>query len=374
MGIDLTTAKVDLARLRRNIEQVRDKLDTGIRLLFAVKGDGYGHGMLEVARLAEGADVDYLGVSDIVEAERLRAARIESPVLIMGPSPREHIADLARLDVNVTVSDLEFARELDRESRTRGIKIPVHINVDTGMGRTGIFPGQAIPFFKEIQSLSHLEIKGVFSHLSSAYIEGPSHREYTLKQMERFNQTLRELEQALLLPPLRHIASTHALVRHEDLVTKGYFNMVRLGELIYGHNISLYRLWNQSLEPAMSITTKIIEIRKVPAGNYIGYGRTYRTSSPREIALLPIGFADGLDLRLSNKGKVSIKGKKAPIVGEICMSQTMIDVTGLENVAVGDEVEVMGPHVHAEEMAQWSNMDLCELLTSFSKMKHIYLR
>jgi len=373
MGIDLTVARVNLAQLRRNIELIRAKLPRKIKLLFAVKGNGYGHGMVAVARLAEKANVDYLGVSDIVEAKNLRAAGVDLPILIMMPSLKEHVKGLVKLDVDVAVTDLELARSLDQESRIRDIQTPVHINVDTGMGRAGISPDQVIPFFRELQSLSHLEIKGVFSHLSSAYLRSTAHQEYTLKQIERFNQTLQELDKSHVLPPLRHIASADALVWYKDLVTQGYFNMVRVGELIYGHNTMLNRGWNEGLKPAMSITTRVIEIRKISAGHYIGYGRTYRANSLRKIALLPIGYARGLDLRLSNRGEVAIRGRKAPIVGEICMNQTMVDVTEVDDVRAGDKVEVIGSQVRADELAQWAGMELLEVLTSFSGIKHIYI-
>jgi len=373
MGIDLTIARVNLAQLRRNIELVRDKLPRKAKLLLAVKGNGYGHGMIAVTRLAEEAGVDYLGVSDVIGAEKLRAAGINLPILIMMPSLKAHVRELVELRVDIAISDLEFARALDQESRNQGTQTPVHINIDTGMGRAGIFPDQVIPFFRELQALSYLKIKGVFSHLSSSYLQGTAHREYTLKQIERFNRILQELDKLHMLPPLRHIASADALVWYKDLVTRGYFNMVRVGELIYGHNIALNRGWNEELKPAMSITTRIIEIRKVPAGHYIGYGRTYRTSSPRRIALLPIGYANGLDLHLSNRGEVAIKGRRAPVVGQICMNAAMVDVTEVDDVRVGDEVEIMGMQVNAEKLAQCGGMELCDILVSFSGIKHIYM-
>lgn len=371
--INVNIVKVNLKQLVKNIEIVREGLDKGVKLLFTVKGEGYGHGMLAVARLAKKTGVDYLGVSDIAEGEKLRIAGIKLPILIMGQSLKEHVKRLVELDVDIAVTDVRFAQALDQESQARDVKTSVHVNVDTGMGRSGVFPEQAVPIFRALRSLSHLRIKGVFSHLSTAYLQGAADRKYTLQQIEKFSQVLGTLDKSHMLPPLRHIASSDALVWYRNLVTQGYFNMVRIGELIYGHNTALNQGWSKELKPAMSVTTRIIEIREVPAGYYIGYGQTYRTNSPRRVAVLPIGYAHGLNLRLSNRGEVAVRGRRAPIIGEICMNQTVIDITEVDGAYVGDEVEVIGPQIPLTKLAHKADMDSLELLVSFSGIRHIYI-
>ena len=373
MAVNLNIARVNLRQLAENIRLVREELDRRIKLLVTVKGEGYGHGMLAVARLAEKSEVDYLGVSDVTEGEKLRAEGVKLPILIMGLSLKEHVKRLVELDVDVSIADLRFAQALNRESQAHGVSTSVHVNVDTGMGRFGIFPERTAPFFRALRSLSHLRIKGVFSHLSSAYLQSTVDRKYTLRQIEKFNQVLGTLDKADMLPLLRHIASSDALVWYRNLVTRGYFNMVRIGELIYGHNIVLNQGWSKGLKPAMSVVTKIIEIREVPARYYIGYGRTYRTNSPRLVGVLPIGYAHGLDLRLSNRGEVAVRGRRAPIIGEICMNQTFIDVTEIDDVHVGDEVEIIGPEIPVTELAHKGGIEPLELLTSFSGIRHIYI-
>ena len=374
MALDLNIAKVNLQQLAKNIRLVREGLDRRVKLLFVVKGDAYGHGMLHVAKLAEESGVDYLGVSNAAEGEKLRVAGIKLPILIMGPSLDEHARRLVELDFDIAVTDVGSAQVLDQESQARGVRTSVHVNVDTGMGRSGVFPERAVPIFRALCSLSHLRIKGVFSHLSTSHLQGVAGRKYTLQQIEKFNQVLGALEKANMLPPLRHIASSYALVRYANAVSQGYFNMVRIGELIYGYNIALNQAWGKEIKPAMSVTTRIVEIREVPAGHYIGYGRTYRTNSPRRVALLPIGYADGLDLRLSNRGEVAVGGRRAPIIGEISMNQTTIDITEVDHVHVGDEVEIIGPQIPVAELAYKAGMEPLELLTSFSRIRHIYIR
>jgi len=373
MAINLNTVRINSKWLAKNIELVREGLGNGVKLLFVVKAEGYGHGMLEVARLAEESGVDYLGVSDAAEGDKLRVAGIKLPILIMGASLNEHVKRLVELDVDVAVTDVRFAQALDQESQARGVRTSVHVNIDTGMGRFGVFPEQAVPIFRALRSLSHLRIKGIFSHLSMSYLQGAADRKYTLQQIEKFNQVLGALDKANMLPSLRHIASSDALVWYANLVTQGYFNMVRIGELIYGHNIALNQGWGKELKPAMSVTTRIVEIREVPTGHYIGYGRAYRTNSPRRVAILPIGYAHGLDLRLSSRAEVAVGGRRAPIIGEICMNQAVIDITEIDDAHVGDEVEVIGPHIPVTELAHKVGVEPLELLVSFSGIRHIYI-
>lgn len=367
-------AVIDLSQLLKNIEVVRDKIGERVKLLFAVKGDGYGHGAAQVARTAERAEmVDYLGVDNAAEAKILRGAGIKLPILIMGLPLRKHLKEMVKLGISITVSDTTLARSLNKESRSQHVRTQIHVNVDTGMGRMGILPDKAVSFFRELQALSGLQVEGVFSHLSVAYSDDPTDKEYSLEQIKKFNRMLENLDKANMLPPLRHIGNSGGLVRYFDRVTTGFYNMVRIGGLLYGHYTRLLKDWAREIKPILSLTTEIAAIRKVPPCHYIGYERTYKTDSVRRIAILPIGYGHGLDQRLSNCGKVAINGREAPIVGLICMGQTMVDVTNIEDVHVGDGVEIIGAKLPTSQMAQQIGIFSSAILASIpNSVKRVY--
>lgn len=374
MGLEPARAVIDLSQLVKNIKVVRNKIGNQVKLLFVVKGDGYGHGAVKMAQTAEETSVDYLGVDNVAEAKVLRDAGIKLPILIMGPSQKKDLEELVRLNVTITVSDIDFAQALDREARSQHVRVRVQIEVDTGMGRTGILPEEVVAFFKDIQRLPHLEVEGIFTHCSVAHSVDPADKEYTLKQIEKFERVLERLDAVHKLPSLRHIANSAALVKYFKKVTKGYFNMVRIGGLIYGHYTELQRGWAREIKPIMSLVTNIAAIREIPAGSYIGYNRTYKTTSTRKIAILPIGYGHGLDQRLSNCGKVMIKSKEAPIIGLVSMGETVVDVTEIDGVGVGDEVVVIGPNLPVNLMAQHVGIFSSAMLVSIlPRVKRVYV-
>lgn len=373
MGLEPAKAVVDLSQLVKNIEVVRNKIGNEIKLLFVVKGDAYGHGAVKIAQTVEGTSVDYLGVDNVAEAKVLRDAGIKLPILIMGPSQRKHLEELVRLNVAIAVSDINFAQALDREANSQHVRARVQIEVDTGMGRTGILPEEVVPLFEDLQRLSHLQVEGVFSHCSVAHSDDPADKEYTLGQIKKFERILERLDVENKLPPLRHIANSALIVRHFGEATKGYFNMVRIGGLIYGHYTELQRGWAQKIKPIMSLVTNIAAIREIPADSYIGYNRTYKTSFAKKVAVLPIGYSHVLDQRLSNRGKVIIKGREAPIVGLVSMGQTVVDVTEIDGIGIGDEVVVIGPELPVNQIAQHIGIFSSAVLVSISPwVKRVY--
>jgi len=217
-----------------------------------------------------------------------------------------------------------------------------------------------------------LKLNGIFSHLSSAHLHDINHEEYTKDQISIFKNLLKDLNRRNILPPLRHIASSDALIWYKES-TSGFLNMVRSGELIYGNNSEFNKKLRNRIKPVMTIKTKILEIRKITKGKYIGYGRTYRSDRNRKIALLPIGYSHGLDYRLSNKANLLVKGEKAPIIGEIGMNETIIDITKVKNVSPGEEVTILGKKLMANEIVKNVNMYATEILSSFSKITHVYI-
>jgi alanine racemase len=367
MGIYMAEARIDLGQLRTNIEIVHRRLKD-VKLLFPVKADGYGHGAVRIAQLAQEAGVDYLGVANLFEALELRQGGIRLPILILSASRPDLAEKLVEADVTVSVSISEMARSLEQAAAKAGKTVKVHIKVDTGMGRNGVLAEEADELVIEIyRECLHLEIEGIFSHFSVSYSEEPEDKEYTRGQIREFNRVLEALEAAGKLPPLCHIANSSGLIQYEEEVTSGYYNMVRPGVLLYGYP-EVRRPWTEKIRPIMTLTTWVVSLKKMPPGRYIGYGRQYRTDSERLIATLPVGYADGVHPFLANRGEVLIRGRRAPIVGGISMDQLTVDVTHIPGVQVGDEVELISPKLPAEEIAQKIGARFTEVvLTALSR-------
>jgi len=367
MGIYMAEAQIDIGKLLRNIEIVRSRL-RGVKLLFPVKADAYGHGAIRIAKLAEEAGVDYLGVANLFEALELRQEGIRLPILILSASRPDLAEKLAEADVTVSVSTPEMAGSLEQAAAKAGKKVKVHIKVDTGMGRNGVLAEEAYDFALKLhRECPHLEVEGIFSHFSASYSEDPADQEYTRGQIRTFNRLLEALEAAGRLPPLRHIANSSGLIQYEEEVTSGHYNMVRPGVLLYGYP-EVHRTWTAEIRPIMTLRTWVVCLKRMSPGRYIGYGRQYRTDSERLIATLPVGYADGVHPLLANRGEVVIKGRRAPIVGGISMDQLTVDVTHIPGVRVGDEVELISPKLPAEEIARKIGARFTEVvLTALSR-------
>lgn len=363
-------AEVNLSQLARNIEIVKRRVGDDINILFVAKVDGYGHGLIEVSRVAERANLDYLAIANLQEAKQLREEGINLPLLIFGPIPpgEDSINDIVSLDVTPTITNTnsKFIRALNRRSKLQRVVTPVHLNVDTGMGRTGLLSNDLFPFVKRIRGFDHLQIEGIYTHLSVADSEEPWDKNYTLDQIEQFCQVLNKMRNKDSVPPLRHAGNSAGLIQYEDRVTKDPFNMVRIGTLFYGYP-EVDRKWVHELDPVMSVYTRVAEVRKLPPDSYIGYGRDYRTKSERKIAVLPGGYGEGLNRKLSGSGEVLINECRAPVVGEMCANHTMVDVSGVDNVKVGDRVEIMGEKIPVNQLSQQIGAGILELLSPFAR-------
>ncbi len=318
--------------------------------------------------LAERAGVDYLGVSNVEEGIAVRSAGVKLPVLVMMPGLKEEAREIVRYNLTPAITNLKQALALNEEAVKKSKTVSVQINVDTGMGRSGVPKVEIISFCQKLQNYDALKVEGIFSHLSSAHLRGKAHDNYTERQISSFTEILVELKKKNMRPEICHISASDAFIWFEE----SYFTMVRLGELVYGHNSALNQQFDINIKPAMTVKSRIIEIREVEAGTFIGYGRTYRTRDRARIALLPLGYAGGLDYRLSSKGEVIVRGQRASVVGEINMMETMIDVTGIKGVSPGDEVIILGEELTADEMAGWADLYACGIIVSFSDLQHIY--
>lgn len=370
----MAQVNIDLGQLARNIRLVRQNLPAQVNILFAVKRDAYGHGLIEIAQIAQRERVDQLGVADVFEVERLRSAGIKLPILVLGLSRREDITELVSFRASTTIADLGFAAQLDREAKAQQKRAIIHVVVDTGLGRFGIFPERVLSFLQELQRFSHLQIEGIFSHLAVADSHDPGDRQYTAEQIEKLSRTFAQLDKQGILPPLRHIGSAPCLLEYPE-TTSGYYNMVRIGATFYGYpEVPAEGTWAEEIVPIATVSSSIIALRELPMGSYISYNRTYKTDSVRKIAVLPLGFGSGLHRSLSNCGQVIVNGKEAPIVGRICLDHTMIDVTGIE-VKVGDKVEVISPRLPAHEQGERAGVGMNDILIPLCKqVKRVYGR
>jgi len=329
-------AEIDLDNLQYNVEQVK-KICKNKDIIGVIKANAYGHGAMEIAPTLLENGVTRLAVAVLSEAMELRMSGVKRPIMILGYTPGSLGDMLLDNDIEQSVYSYNDALELSRVAVLKRKILKIHIVIDTGMGRIGFLPTkESVEDVYKISKLPNIKIEGIFSHFSSA---DELNKDYTLYQMNKYNEFINELENKNLSIPIKHIANSAAIIDLENT----HLDAVRAGIIMYGYYPSNDVLKdNIKLKPVMSLKTSIVHIKKVPAGEYISYGRTFKTEKESIIATLPIGYADGYNRLLSNKGKVIVNGKLAPIVGRVCMDQCMIDVTSIEDLKVGDLVTIMG--------------------------------
>ncbi len=356
-----TTAWIDLARLQANIALVRKRLPNGVKILFVVKSDAYGHGIVPTARAGIQAGIDHLGVVTVEEGERLRASGIDIPILLLGPILPEEIPRAIELRLTIQVSDRYFAVRLAQEAERLRIRPSVHVKVDTGMGRFGIAVGEALGLVEELTREPALRVEGIYTHFSSADSLDPEDRAYTLRQIEIFTELLYTLKRRSLLPPLCHIANSAGFIQYQEDVTIPPLNMVRIGTLFYGYP-EVDAPWVSGIKPVARLTAPVVALRAVKEGEFVGYARSYRASTSRRVAVIAAGYGTGLPPGLADHGNVWVRGRLTPVVGRIYLDHAVIDVTEVDGVSIGDEVEIIGPHVPADRLAAMIGLEVCELL------------
>ena len=332
-----TVAEIDLDALDYNIKSIKKRVPEGTKILGTIKADGYGHGALEVAQVLRDNGVDMFSVALLDEAVHLRKNGVTEPILILGFTPAHCAEELVKYDIIQTVSSLEEAQAVSAAAVKLEKKAKIHIKIDTGMGRLGFFPcKKAVEEIQKISQLEGVEIDGMFTHFA---ISDCADKTFTSVQKDKFLYMVKELEKCGITISHKHCANSAGIMDFDDL----FLDLVRPGIILYGLYPSNEVLKdNLPLKPSMSLKTQVAFIKEVEGETSIGYGRTYYTQGKRKIATLPVGYADGFCRLLSNKGFVIIHGQKAPIVGRICMDQCMVDITGIDNVCVEDEVVLMG--------------------------------
>jgi alanine racemase len=362
-----------LSLLRRNFRVVQEHVRRGVSVCAVVKADAYGHGAVECSRALEQEGANWLGVTSLDEAIPLREAGIEARILLMTGFWRGEEEEIVRLRLTPTVWEAWHLEALERAAAELGVAHqPIHLKVDSGMGRLGVRAEEVPAVYSVLQASTHLKLEGLATHLaSSEVLDAPSVEE----QLKAFTKARQFLESAGANPAFVHIANTSAVISRKET----WNNMVRPGLALYGYYLPFQRAgrdvsgsgWRLSVKPVLTWKTRILSLRNAGPNEALGYGGIYTTKAPARIAVLPVGYADGFNRQLSSRGRVIVREHYAPIVGRISMDLTMVDVTGIPGTEVGDEVILLGAtdvlSVDAQEQAEIANTIPYEILCNISK-------
>ena len=385
MDTPLIWAEIDLSAIAQNVRALRHITNAEARLMAVVKANAYGHGVIEVARRALESGADVLGVARLNEGIELRKAGFDAPTLIFGYTPPALAQKLLEFDLTQTIWSYQTAVALSA-AVSAGKALKVHLKVDSGMGRLGLLPdccrrtaldenstAKALGEVEAIASLAGLQLEGVYTHFAAA---DSADKSYTRKQFEIFAEFLDEIRQAGLDIPVCHAANSAAIIDMPET----HLDMVRAGISIYGlypsDEVAKDRI---ALQPAMALKSRVVHLKKVPAGFKVSYGMTHETSKPTTIASVPVGYADGFSRLLSSRGHMLVGGRRAPIVGRVCMDTTMLDVGHVPDVDLEDEVVILGRQqdesITADEIAASLNTINYEIVSSLTaRIPRIYLK
>lgn len=341
-------AQIDLGALRHNYREIKKLLKPETKLCAVVKADAYGHGALAVAKVAIEEGADYLAVASVDEGLTLRKAGFTEPILILGLAEPEAAPTIVAYNLTQTVCRLPLVYALSAEAARQKRMAKVHLKIETGMGRIGVYPEEAARLAQDIASLPNIEVEGAFSHFAAADEKDKS---FVKEQQARFQKALEEIANVGIKLKIRHLAESAAILE----ILEAHYDMVRAGIIQYG-------LWPSSevthpidLHPVMSVWARISYIKEIDPGDSIGYGRSFIATKPMRVATVPIGYADGY-LRAYGKGYVMILGKKAKILGRICMDQCMVDVSDIPEAKEGTPVMIFGAEgLQADDLATWAD-------------------
>jgi len=361
-----TWAEIDLGHLEHNYRALRAMLAPDCRFVGVVKANAYGHGAVAVAKKLEELGADYLAVACLDEGEELRSAGVTLPILVLGLTAPQWLEDVLRLDLTQTIDSLESARRCSETAVRLGKTMKIHLKADTGMTRLGWFCGTPEALGRTAEemaaaaALPGLEAEGVFTHFANA----DGDEDYTMTQFRRFLDLNAALEEKGVHIPIRHCANSAAVLHYPCM----HLDMVRPGLALYGHypDPDSQGLDGPGLLPLMSLKSRVADVRALPAGTLVSYGCTAQLARDSILAVLPIGYADGLDRVRSNIGQVELRGRLCPIVGRVCMDMCMVDVTDCPGVQPGDVATVYGQTPSVETAADQAGTIQYELLCAVS--------
>jgi len=353
--------EIDLGKLRRNLQLIRGDLPKQVRLMAVVKDEAYGHGALDIARIAIEEGAWGFGLSTLEEAMTLRDAGITAPLLLLGERQEAELEWCVAHNLTVCVNEPHTVRKLAQIAANFGKQVPVHVKIHTGMSRYGVRWDEALPLIEQIVAEKSLLLEGVMTHFSQS---DETEKTFANLQFARFNEVLNSLEQRKISVKLRHTCNSGGFL---DL-PHTHLDMVRVGILLYGVFPSLVCQKIEGIEPVMSVKAKIAAIQKLKPGEVVGYGMRYTATSERRIAILPIGYGDGFP-RVRNEGCALIHGRRAPLLGGIAMDALMVDITDIPQAQMWDEAVIMGrqggEEITVRDIAKLKNSVTYDVLTSW---------
>lgn len=365
-----TWAEIHLDRLEANYKALR-ALAPESKYTGLVKANAYGHGAVAVAKKLEELGTDYLAVACLDEARQLRAAGIQTPILILGNTDPAYTEELILLDITQTVYEEELAAEFSRRAVGLGKQLRCHLKVDTGMSRLGILCNEdtvegCADVLERMYRQPGLDCEGIFMHFADA----DTCPEYSHMQIRRFQSILAELERRGVTFRIRHCCAGAATI----LYPEAHLDMIRPGIPLYGLHPDRSTMDKIDLQPVMELKSRIVSLKRMPKGTCISYGRTYTLERDSLVAVAPVGYADGLHRCLSNRMEMLVCGKRAPQIGRICMDMCMLDVTDVEGVQVGDTVTVFGDGVPLDDLAETAGTITYELMCAVApRVPRVYL-
>ncbi len=356
--------EIDLNALQENYRAVRSRIPDNVKMLCVVKADAYGHGAVAVARSLQSDGADYLGVATVEEGEELRKSGISLPVLVMGGvMPWDSIGEFRQYNLTPVVADLESLKRVARETNEDKRALPVHLKLDTGMGRLGFSAREAGALGASLKGASYINVEGVMSHFACS----ERRDDYGMEQIRTFEKAIDELGHYGVHVELAHIANSGAVCQYPE----SHFNMVRVGIMLYGSFSDPSLAGTLPLKPVMKLASRVAYVKSFPPGVALSYGRTFVTQRNTKVAYIAAGYADGIPRALSNKGAVLLRGARCPIVGRVCMDWLLADVSGVPDIAPGDEAVVMGRSgnntISADDIARQADTVPYEILCGVSR-------
>ena len=354
--------EVDLKAIQQNFRQIRRFVSSQVKVLTVIKANAYGHGLLPVARALMEAGADHLAVASIVEAVALRQAGVSAKLLVLGQLLPEEAPLVVRHGLTQALGDLASAKALSREASLQEKPVSIHLKVDTGMGRYGVWHEEAVSLFRRLVELPGLVHEGIFTHLSSAGQNGPA----TEQQLSGFSQLIQRLEKARLPIGIRHAANSVGLLRFPE----SHWDLVRTGLLVYG--CSPVRDSSQPIDirPVLSLKSRVRFLKTLQPEQTVSYGATWKAERRSVVATVPVGYAHGYVRAFSNKAQLLVRGMRAPVIGRITMEDLMCDVTDIPGVQVGDETVLIGrqgrEQITAEDLARHARTIPYEILVGLS--------
>ncbi|MDD4204983.1 MAG: alanine racemase [Candidatus Delongbacteria bacterium] len=365
-----TRAIINLSNLRNNYEIVKTFTGGDVKVMGIIKANAYGHGMLEVANELIDLGVDYFGVAFLEEGIYLRENGIQTPILVMGGINVEQIPDFIKYNIDITTSSIDKTRAISLTAKELGQNAKVHIKVDTGMERLGVHWYNSEKFIEDTFGSPNIAVEGVFTH----FAKSDSDKEFTEIQISRFEEILEMMDKKGLRSKYTHCANSAGIINFKN----SHFNMVRPGLMLYGYS-DLPEGFKGELMPVMSLLTKVSYFKVIPSGTGVSYNHTYTSARQTRIVTLPVGYGDGYNRLLSNRGEVMIRCRRYPVVGNVCMDQMMVDL-GPDGIAFnGDDVLLFGRHdadeLRLEELCEKIGTIPYEVLTMISnRVPRVYFR